>query len=272
MESVSQTLHTANPLMQLDLKTAYETQAFLHYYRSPSTSVHTLPLLLAVNEQAHPSKEAKIRQELDKFVSHLKKKQSAYNDEEGFLRFMFYKVHRKYLKHYTSYPSFIDLFNTGKYDCVTGTALYAYLLDNLGYTFSIKELKYHIYLEVHPLAGKNVSQQDYFLIESTDPQYGFLSKPEDIQKRLAWYDNEESAAQTSNYQYTFEINNTINLTELAGLSYYNSAIVYYNRQQFAKAISQLEKAEFLYASQRMQAFMALIGQTIASLPQSKLTR
>lgn len=273
VQSLSQSMLTTNPLVQLDLETAYETNAFLHFHRAPTDEV--LPLLLAVNPQASPTVEVEIQKELEAFIAFLKKKQSAYKDDERFLRYMYYKVHRKYLKHYTPYPDFLSLFEAGQYDCVTGTALYAYLLDTLGYTYTIQELEYHIYLLVRPRATQNDLQQvntDYFLIESTDPLYGFVSDYSAIQKRIQWYKSEEnSETANSNYQYNFEINNTINLVELAGLAYYNSAVAHYNRQQFAKAMVQLKKAKFLYESQRMQAFMRVIDHTLASMPQSKLT-
>ena len=270
IQSRAQSLLSSNPLLQLDLETAYETKAFLHFHRAPAAQV--LPLFLAVSPQAHQTAEDEIQKELDGFISFLKKKQSAYKDDGRFLQYMYYKVHNKYLKRYAQYPAFLSLFEAGQYDCVTGTALYAYLLDALGYTYTIQELKYHIYLLVRPREAQNDLQQAYFLIESTDPLYGFVSERSAIQKRIQWYNSEEnSATATTNYQYNFEINNTINLVELSGLAYYNSAVAYYNRQQFDKATAQLKKAKFLYESQRMEAFMRLIDHTLATMPQSKLT-
>ena len=266
-QAFSQSLQSANPLLQLDLETAYETRAFLHFYSAPATEV--LPLFLSISPQAHQAEEDNIRKELDGFITGLKKKQSAYKSDERFLNYMFYKVHRKFLKHYTRYPDFLSLFTKGQYDCVTGTALYAYLLDSLGYTYTIQEKEYHIYLLVTAHSGQ--PNTGTFLIESTDPLYGFVSEPSAIKERIEWYESEENSV-NDGFQYNFEINNTINLVELAGLAYYNSAVAHYNRQQFAKAIVQLKKAKFLYESQRMDAFMGLIDNTVATMPQSKLTR
>jgi hypothetical protein len=259
-------------LLQLDLESAYETRAFLNFHRTPATQV--LPLFLAISPQAHPIEEDNIRKELNAFITLLKKKQSAYKDDERFLNYMFYKVHRKFLKHYSRYPDFLSLFKRGQYDCVTGTALYAYMLDSLGYTYSIQEREYHIYLLVTPQIAQNEqhTRTDLFLIESTDPLYGFVSDSSAIQERIQWYESEgTSTTSNADFQYNFEIDNTINLVELAGLAYYNAAVAYYNRQQFSKAIIQLKKAKFLYESQRMNAFMGLIDNKLASMPQSKLT-
>ena len=264
----SQSLLSANPLLQLDLETAYETRAFLQFHRAPATT-QVLSLFLSISPQAHQVEENNIRKELDAFVAGLKKKQSAYKNDERFLKYMFYKVHRKFLKHYTHYPEFLSLFAKGQYDCVTGTALYAYLLDSLGYKYTIQEKEYHIYMMVKAQNGQHKTKT--FLIESTDPLYGFVSGPSAIQERIQWYENEENSAY-GGFQYNFEINNTINLVELAGLAFYNSAVAHYNRQQFAKAVVQLKKAKFLYESQRMDAFMALIDNTVATMPQSKLDR
>lgn len=61
---------------------------------------------------------------------------------------------------------FTELNKNGNYNCVTATALYGLLLNDLGIPFSIKETPEHVYLIAYP-------KSDAILIESTDPLKGY---------------------------------------------------------------------------------------------------
>ena len=84
----------------------------------------------------------------DELLSHLKDRKDKYNDDDiRFLRNMFGYVHRKQLANYKNFVSLDNTLDKAKvYDCLTGTALYALLLHDLGYEFTVKEFDYHILL------------------------------------------------------------------------------------------------------------------------------
>jgi hypothetical protein len=49
----------------------------------------------------------------------------------------------------------------------------------------------------------------------------------------------------------------VKLIELAGLQYYNDAIVHFNNQEFGQAVHQLSKAYLLYPSDRIEGLREL---------------
>ena len=157
------------------------------------------------------------------------------------------------MKRYQDHTTLYELLERGRYDCVTGTALYALLLEALQINYQVQELPYHVYLNIYLTNGDTV------LIESTDPQRGFVTRSSERQERLTQYAASLTAdPNTDAYQYDFTIQESIGLTELAGLSYFNEAVAYYNQQQFQQAITLLQQATQLYSSQRMEAFRSLV--------------
>ena len=219
--------------------------------RSSDLSKELLATLIRVEGEVDQQEIDQYHQQLTEFLSRLRRKQQKYKSERRFLSYFFYKVHRQFLKHYRAHTTLYDLMEKGDYDCVTGSALYALLLDGLGFTYQIHEFPYHVYLTV------TTADQDTLLIESTDPLAGFVSDATEQKKRFDHYSQHPQDA-NAGYQYSFTIQENIGLVELAGLSYFNEAVAYYNHQEFQQALRWLRQAEHLYDSPRMEAFMRLV--------------
>ncbi len=183
------------------------------------------------------------------FMDELLNKKSRTKSDYRMLRHLFYRGHARYLKKYESFSSFSQVFEEGKYNCLTGTALYALALDHLGYSYRIVENTYHIYLIVD-------TEDRQYLLESTDPFNGFIYDPEEIQKRLEEYEYRE--LNHSGYQFSTRSYNDVNLYQLVGLHYYNVAIDQYNKNDMKSAFISLNKALIFYKSDRMLEFMTLI--------------
>ncbi len=174
-------------------------------------------------------------------------------NEKYFLENLFYKVHNKYLKHYTNYVTFDEIFNKGYYDCVTGTALYALILNELGYDYSIYESDFHVLMLVK-------IHNEEFLFESTDFNAGFIDDPDQIRIRLSQYESMNMEKSDSHYNYQINNNRFISTRQLAGLLYFNLAVEQYNEQNFTYANFYLEKAELLYPGSRINELKELINK------------
>ena len=205
-------------------------------------------LFLAVNKNASTSDFRSNRESVvETIVASLKEKMNKSNNSERFLSNLFYKVHRKYLKHYRQYGDFESLLTAGQYDCVTGTAFYALLLDDLGFEYEIWETDYHIYLMVD-------ADGQQIMMESTDPLEGFVTHSLEINTRVESYRLEGSG-----------MSKTIDLQQLAGLMYYNLAVDSYNNQRPTEALTFLKKATSLYDAPRMGMLKRIIEDTLKSL-------
>jgi hypothetical protein len=207
-----------------------------------------------INENTSRAQINLYTQSLEQSLSELKKKQPKFKSEQDFLEHVFYKIHKKHLKKYEAYKSFNSLLENGKYGCLTGTALYAVLLYKLGFDYRIVETNYHIYL----LA---TTEEGEILMESTDAFNGFVSNPKEIKERIK-VSLEEQVAEVNEYQYTLNIYNQINLTELIGLQYYNQAVNSYNHQNISESLYQLNEAAKYYPSPRIVELLGVINQTL----------
>lgn len=197
---------------------------------------------------------------LSEWVTDLKIKQTKAKHQEQFIAQMFYKVHRKLLKNYKPFSSFHTTLSNGDYDCLSGTTLYAVLLNRLGYDFDIVETNYHIYLRV------KLSDAQIVLLESTDPINGFINNPQEIKARLAQYDEGNSKTQDFQEEYVYDVklNSDLAFNNLPGLHYYNESVEAFNSSNILDAIALLQKAEIFYKSERIAEFGSVLAQALLS--------
>jgi hypothetical protein len=196
-----------------------------------------------------------------RFADKVREKKGSKSDEV-FLSYVFRKTHQKLLRNYEPYASFNEL-SRGTYNCLTGTALYALLLTDLGYTYKIIETNYHIFLVVSTPGGK-------ILFEATDPANGFVTNQDAILRRFEKYAKNELPPKSSDknyYAYSFRLFKEVNLDEMLGLLFYNQSIELYNDHQLPGAVANLDKAIKLYDSPRVHEFSKIM---LLALAQSSL--
>ncbi len=164
-------------------------------------------------------------------------------DHQRILKLVFDQGRREFLHFYDkNYPHFSSLFTEGKYNCVTGTAMYAWVLLRLGYDIKIHETAFHAYLTIH--TDKNV-----YLMDATDPVNGFVEGVVNVGKRELWYTGNE-------LQKGLTFKKVITFRQLCGLQYYNQAVVHFNRRNYSSSIAFLQKAAELYPqSDRITSLM-----------------
>lgn len=190
----------------------------------------------------------------DSFLKKLEKKQASIKKEKDFVRYIFSKTHQAYLKKYETYASFNYLFSNGSYNCLTGTILYAVILNHFDIPYQVTETNYHIFLTVDTNQGK-------ILLEATDPLGGFVETESGIEKRIATYKQNTLTASNSRltyYQFNFDLFNPVSMEELRGLLYYNKAVDSFNHQRLEESIQYLVKAHELYSSSRIDEFSTIL--------------
>lgn len=205
---------------------------------------------------------ADIVKEFDSFLARLDKKQARTTNTRVFLQYIFSRTHQQFLKNYAAYASLSETFSTGSYNCLTGTILFSLILDHYNIRHEVIETNYHIFILAETPTGK-------ILLESTDPLNGFVSVASEIEKRIAQYKLNmlQGAEQKPNYKFRFALYNQVSTQELRGLTYYNSAVLAFNKNQLQLAVKQFIKASELYASPRLEEFSQLL---LISLQQSSL--
>ncbi len=213
--------------------------------------------LSAVNSSTEQDFLLEKQQEVQDFIHSMQERRKSFKQEHRFLERVFYQVHRKFLKRYVPYTSFYDLLEQGTYDCLTGSSLYAFVAEGLGFEYEIIETNYHVYLLIK-------GEQETYLFESTDPLEGFVKNHEEIERRKAIYrdggeQSDRQIVSAQNYhQFSFTIETSVNTAQLVGLHYYNASVVLYNDRKLEAALQSLEKAVFCYPNARMAAMAKII--------------
>jgi hypothetical protein len=195
------------------------------------------------------------------FLVQLTEKQRKFKNERDFLSYIFHKTHQKFLKRYESYSSFSELLQNGDYNCLTGTTLYALILNHFNIKHTIIETNYHIFIVA-------VADGETVLLEATDPINGFVENERDIYKKLATYREnslQENTKQESKlYQFSFQLWETTSLDELTGLLYFNKAVLAYNSKDLEKSTLFLVQACTHRPSPRIQEFASVVMLTVAN--------
>lgn len=192
-------------------------------------------------------------------VKDLDQKRAKESKDLNFLRQIFQKTHQSLLKKYEQHSTFNDMLESGKFDCVSASAALGMLLDRYGYKFDIVETDYHVFIVVE-VDRKNI------ILESTLPVGGMISAPSEVDAYLEAYKQVEFAQLGSLNQRigspTLDLSNNsifrkVSLNQLAGLLYYNDAILLFNNQKYQEASNQLSKALALYPSERIEGLKDL---------------
>jgi hypothetical protein len=203
-------------------------------------------------------------QDFLRFVERLDEKGEEKNTLK-FCRTLFQKTRREFLRNYTQYASFGETLSKGKYNCLTGTALYAMLLERFNIQYTIIETNYHIFLLADIDEGRA-------LFEATDPLRGFVTNPDEIEKRIRQYKQNviqpaAAGGKKKYYEYNVNLYQQVSLDQMSGLFHYNLSIEAYNQQDYQKATDHLDKALSLYSSPRIAEFSAIL---LLSVLESKL--
>jgi hypothetical protein len=200
--------------------------------------------------------------EFESFLKQLDKKRSSLTEKE-FLRLIFTKTHKTYLKKFVEFAPFNSIFEDGSYQCLTATALYALILNHFHISHEVIETNYHIFLMAK-------TKQGNVLLESTDLFNGFIDDARMINQKIEQYKMNTISASNKTaiyYKYSFELFNSVGLDELLGLLHYNQAVAAFNQSNMKTAVSQLTLANEFYTSSRIDEFAQLL---LLSLQQSKL--
>jgi len=182
-----------------------------------------------------------------------------------FLRKIFEHIHKAHLKKYRTYSTFGQLWNNKIFDCLTGTALYAMIFDEMGIRYDLFETANHSYLIVR--LGK-----ERVLFESTDPINGFITETAEIETTQQRYAKDipldfDNLLGMVGYKRTTVntikvYSESITLLQLSGLYYYNQAVVYYNLKKYRAAVNTLEKAFTLHPSKRILNLLLVAVQEV----------
>ncbi len=189
--------------------------------------------------------------QIEEAVSLLKKETEGLSEPKKIKR-VFEYVHKRFFKVYQHDNSFPDVFKSGDYNCVSGSAVYGIVLDKMGIPYQIMEAPQHVYLFAYP-------QTHRILIETTIPKNGYLTFDNVYIQRFVNYLSENkliSQKEADSYsardlfnKYYFN-KNGLTIQQLAAIQYDNYAAYHTEKAEFEKALIEAKKAYYLDPGER----------------------
>ena len=242
---------------ELNFNSDFEKEAFLDFQNGKPDF---LKLFLAVSPAMDENRYRDISIRIQTHVTEIKEKKFDKLKDEKKISFIYKSVNDNVLNRYEEKILFPDLFTTGNFNCLTASAYYGFLFNNLNIGYDFRETMNH----VHPVAFPNSLQ---IKVETTDPINGFQYFDQKLKLQFVGYlinskiiSKEESKnipLDSIFNQYYFP-ESEIGIKELAGLQYLNDAFFKLGEENYTDAFTQIQKAYFLYPSKRISTFMLFL--------------
>jgi hypothetical protein len=222
----------------------------------------TFPQLLAPDSQLTGGQPEALAHQLQVFIGQLQQDRREGQPALRVLRHIRQQVHQHYLKTYAPHSSLGDVLVRQHYNCLSGSLLFAIVLENCGFRAKVYETSIHAYVQVSLADGQQV------LIETTDPAQGLIVDRPAVEAQLARYQSEDQTARTQGR--TFANHTEPSLRELGyqqmvGLLFYNEAVGHYNQQRYEQTVACLQLAMKYYEAERnIAAMLRATGQLLKS--------
>lgn len=187
---------------------------------------------------------------LDMFLKKIKEKVNKRSSTKK-VKFIFNQVQRDWLKQYKRENYFQELFDKGEFNCVSGSALYALILDHFEIPFKVNIMLEHVNIEAH-IDGRGQ------LLESTLPDLGYLNIDKKyiseyvyslVEMKVIPEEEYGNTLLTELYEKYKEKHKEGGLKELCALQFYNEGTYLSLRQENDKALQAYMKGYFISPSQ-----------------------
>lgn len=223
------------------------------------THQDSLALFYTYSNKVQASDIFSHQEKLEKHIEKLSARLQKEGLTDHFLTTLFYRTHERFLKEYGENVSYDKLITEGKYNCISGTTLYAVILSSLHIPHTIFESEEHVLLIVHDGDSR-------FLFESTDALNGLITDEEMIIKHLEGFSEADDYAvkpdllgeSLPGYQ------KVESLAALAGLQYYNEAVLSYREGKLSEAYRLASRGYQLFPSGRLMLCIKTIISTIVN--------
>lgn len=217
--------------------------------------------LFAIDSTLTKEKVNQYRSSVLSLLSNLPPKEEKEKKEKKRVKLIYDKIHEKFFKKYVLDSYFTDIFNNGRYNCVTASALYAFAFDELKIPYYVKQTPSHVFLVAYPKSHK-------IYLETTVPgAHGFVVPEESevkkiinelIAYKLVTQEEVNSKGYIKFYEDYYYGKDFISKNSLIGMQYYNKGIFDFQNSNYNQAINNLRKAKVFYSSPIIKSILKSI--------------
>jgi hypothetical protein len=243
-------------LNDFTFKTEFEKKALQDFLASKQVS--PLVLLSATDKNITEEKLLSLEKRVKDVIQKLKSKNLDKLSEKKKVSTVYEAVHAEFFKKYEENCNFLDFQLNGTYNCVTASALYAVIFEELSIPYQLKELPSHVYIQAFPRTSKIV-------VESTTPATPVFTYSDQAKVQMLEYLKKQKLISEEEYRNTpkellFEkyINKSedISLLNLVGILYNNQAYFLAQDFNYADASRALDKGFLFFSDKKIKFFRA----------------
>ncbi len=217
----------------------------INEFKQDSINYDFIASLSAIDTLVTRKKVEEYKKTINNLIGTLPKKESKAKREVKRIKKIYDLVHDTLFSKYEELAYFPQIFDNKIYNCVTATAVYAYIFDTLKIPYTIKDVPGHVFLIAYPKTHK-------IHLETTAPGiYGF-SSPKDsevndivnnlIKLKLITKKEVDSVGIGKTYMNYFYGNTFLNKSALIGMQYYNRGLDKYSKEDYANAQDDITKS------------------------------
>jgi hypothetical protein len=193
---------------------------------------------------------------LDGFISEVKSSGMMRFSEVKLMKELHKKVRERFLSNYKYVSPFHHIFESGQYNCVSATALFALVLEELNIPYAIQEQPTHVYIMAYPntkaISVEMTASKDAYYLPSRKNVSKAINTLIDL--GLTTPEKVRQQGEFTVYNAFYNTNSVVDLRQLGGIQYFNEAIVSVNENHFSKAFENICKAEQLYNVEKTRLF------------------
>lgn len=253
----SDTLKSFVKLEEIKFNSDFEKKAFEDHFLNKQDNYLALfsALSIGIDNNTFQVNQRHYQEKLEK----IKAQKLGSKKEDKQIKAIYKTAHDSFLKKYELINEFSQIFSNGQYNCVSASALYGMIFQDLNIPFTIKETPSHVYIIAFPESHR-------ILVETTDPNGGFYVFDNKYKtnyvnklKQNKIISNEDFANNSTDLlfdKYYFSDEN-IGLEKLVGIQYFNNALVRLDENKPEEALVQLEKAYLFYPSEKADFLLHL---------------
>ena len=217
----------------------------------------TINLFLAIDENITEKEATESRNTYLSIFKDLEAKKIESKNITKRIKQSYADVHKRFLKKYNDNEYFPEIFQTGTYNCVSASMLYAMVFSNINIPYKVKASSDHVYLVANPGANSIV-------IETTNPGFEQKIFNGDFKQQYVNYLRSSKLLSETEYknksiEEIFEENfkqvRDVEFNNLPGLQYYNKALTKLQNNQTEQALKLCQKAYFFYPDYQVKTLL-----------------
>ena len=223
----------------------------IHAFEKDSLNYDFLKNICVIDSTLTIERLESYKEQLNRVIKSLPPKEAKVSREKKRVRKIYNIIHNRFFQKYDLKADFTNIFKNGSYNCVSATALYVYVFDQLDIPYYIKELPSHVFLIAYPKSLK-------IHLETTVPgAYGFYS-PNDseirkivdelVEIKLISKLELQEKGYSKTYQNYFYGKEFVDKKSLIGMQYFNKSITFLDDKDYKRAYAYISKSLKYYKS------------------------